>query len=44
MFAGKKVRLYSDNAERVTGMMEREIKKNGELEIEIQSGGGFVIK
>ena len=44
MFAGKKVRLYNDNAEKVTGITEREIKKNGELEIEIQSGGGFVIK
>jgi len=44
MFAGKKVRLYIDNAERVTGMVEREIKKNGELEVEIQPGGGFIIK
>jgi len=44
MFAGKKVRLYNDNAEKLTGMKEVVIKKNGELEIEIQSGGGFVIK
>ena len=44
MFAGKRVRLYNDNTEKVTGMKEVEIKKNGELEVEIQSGGGFVIK
>jgi hypothetical protein len=44
MFAGKKVKLYNDNAEKLTSVKEIEIKKNGELEIEIQSGGGFVIK
>lgn len=44
MLAGKKVSLYNDNAEKVTGMKEVVIKKNGELEIEIQPAGGFVIK
>ncbi len=44
MLAGKKVSLYNDNAESVTGMKEVVIKKNGELEIEIQPAGGFVIK
>ena len=44
MFSGKKIRLYSDNAEKVTGMKEMELKKDGELEIEIQPGGGFVVQ
>ncbi|MES2648783.1 MAG: glycoside hydrolase family 97 catalytic domain-containing protein [Bacteroidota bacterium] len=44
MFAGKKLRLYNDNAEKITGLKEIEINKKGELEIEIQPGGGFVIK
>ena len=44
MFAGKKVKVYNDNAEKITSLSETEIKKNGELEIVIQTGGGFVIK
>lgn len=44
MFAGKKVKLYNDDAERITSLSEVEIKKNGEVAIEIQPGGGFVIK
>jgi len=44
MLAGKKLRLYNDNAEKITGLTEVEIKKNGELEIEIQPSGGFVVR
>ncbi|MEO6734695.1 MAG: glycoside hydrolase family 97 catalytic domain-containing protein [Ferruginibacter sp.] len=43
MFAGKKVRLINDNTERVTNLKDIQVKKNGEVEIEIQPGGGFVI-
>jgi len=44
MFAGKKVRLYNDDAGKVTYTKEIEINKKGELETEIQASGGFVIK
>ncbi|MGE9313125.1 glycoside hydrolase family 97 catalytic domain-containing protein [Niabella sp. CJ426] len=44
MFAGKKVSMYNDDKEKVTFLKEVTIKKNGELEVEMQSGGGFVIK
>ena len=44
MLSGKKVRLYNDDASKVTYTKEIEVKKDGEVEIEIQPGGGFVIK
>ena len=44
MLAGKKVRLYNDNADKVSGMTELTVDKNGELQVEVQPGGGFVIK
>ncbi len=44
MFAGKKARVYNDNKEKATVLREVLIKKTGELEIEIQPGGGFVIE
>ncbi|MCM5529696.1 glycoside hydrolase family 97 protein [Parasegetibacter sp. NRK P23] len=44
MFAGKKVRLYNDGSNKESFSKEVEVKKNGLLEIEVQSGGGFVVK
>lgn len=44
MFAGKKVSMYNDDKEKATFLKEVMVKKNGELEVEIQSGGGFVLK
>jgi hypothetical protein len=44
MLSGKKVRIYNDDASKVTYTKEIEIKKNGDLEIEIQPSGGFVLK
>jgi hypothetical protein len=44
MLAGKKVRMYNDDTSKVTYTKEIEIKKNGDVEIEIQPGGGFVLK
>jgi hypothetical protein len=44
MLSGKKVRIYNDDASKVTYTKEIEIKKNGDVEIEIQPGGGFVLK
>jgi hypothetical protein len=43
MFAGKKVRVYNDNAGKTTVLKEVAVKKNGDLEIDIQPAGGFVI-
>jgi hypothetical protein len=44
MLSGKKVRIYNDDASKVTYTKEIEIKKNGDVEIEIQPSGGFVLK
>ncbi|OLY94570.1 Glycosyl-hydrolase 97 C-terminal, oligomerisation [Cnuella takakiae] len=44
MIAGKRVRLYNDDTSKAPYTKEIAIDKNGELEIEVQAGGGFVIK
>lgn len=44
MLAGKKVQLYADNPNGEPYTKEVEVKKNGELKLIMQSGGGFVIK
>jgi hypothetical protein len=44
MLSSKKVRMYNDDASKATYTKEIDVQKNGEVEIEIQSGGGFVIK
>lgn len=44
MLAGKKVQLYADNFNGEPYTKEVEVKKNGELKLTMQSGGGFVIK
>jgi hypothetical protein len=36
--------MYNDDASKVTYTQEIEIKKNGDVQIEIQPGGGFVLK
>lgn len=43
MFAGKKVRLYNDDKKKDAYMKEVAIKQNGNIEIEIQPRGGFVL-
>lgn len=44
MLGGKKVRLYNDDASKVIYTKEIEVSKNGELEIEMQPSGGFVLR
>ena len=44
MLAGKKVMLYSDNNNKETSSKEISIARNGDFEIIMQSGGGFVLK
>ena len=44
MFVGKKVRLYNDDMNKESFSKEVDVKKNGLLEIEVQPGGGFVIR
>ncbi|GHT56047.1 alpha-glucosidase [Bacteroidia bacterium] len=44
MFAGKKTTLYADDKNKETYSKEISVAKNGDLEIIIQSGGGFVLK
>jgi hypothetical protein len=44
MFAGKKVTLYGDDAKNETFSKEANVSKNGDMEISLQSGGGFVLK
>ena len=44
MLAGKKVQLYADNPNGEPYTKDVEVKKNGELKLTMQSGGGFVIK
>lgn len=43
MLAGKKVRLYGDNKNKEPYTRVIEVKKGGELEIEMQPSGGFVL-
>jgi hypothetical protein len=43
MLAGKKVRLYNDDKNKVAYTKEIEIPKTGIAEIEMQSGGGMVL-
>ncbi|MEI6945641.1 glycoside hydrolase family 97 catalytic domain-containing protein [Paraflavisolibacter sp. H34] len=43
MLAGKKVRLYQDDKNRETYAKEVEVGKSGELKMELQPGGGFVL-
>ncbi|KAA0129563.1 glycoside hydrolase family 97 protein [Chryseobacterium sp. SN22] len=43
MLAGKTVKLINDDAKGVTSEKSVTINKNGELKVEIQSKGGFVI-
>lgn len=44
MLAGKKAQLYADDKNKTTFQKEIEIGKNGNLSIELQPGGGFVLK
>lgn len=44
MFSGKKVHLYNDDSNKMTYIKEIEINRNGDVEIEIQPSGGFVLK
>ncbi len=43
MVAGKKVEQYNDDAAKATFHKTTDINKNGELEIEVQPNGGFVL-
>jgi hypothetical protein len=44
MLAGKKVKLYNDDSAKAPYMKEVTVASNGELEIEMQPSGGFVLK
>lgn len=44
MFAGKKAKLYNDDAGKQTSLVEVELKKDGLMELTIQPAGGFVLK
>lgn len=44
MLVGKKVSVYNDDQAKVTTMKDVTVGKNGELEIEMQPNGGFVLK
>jgi hypothetical protein len=44
MLSGKKVHLYNDDANKAPYTKVVEINKNGEVEIEMQASGGFVLK
>jgi len=44
MFAGKKVKLYGDDENKEPYFKEIDIANNGDFEITMQSGGGFVLK
>ncbi|GHT40053.1 hypothetical protein FACS189437_05070 [Bacteroidia bacterium] len=43
MFAGKKVTLYNDDKNRETFSKEISVANNGNVEITVQPGGGFVL-
>ena len=44
MLAGKNVRMYSDDHSRQTYMKQIQVRKNGQVELEVQPGGGFVLR
>ena len=44
MLAGKKVLLYGDNENKEPYSRQLEIPQSGELKIQVQSGGGFVLR
>lgn len=44
MLAGKKVQVYNDKRDRTIYTSENRIVENGELEIQLQPRGGFVLK
>lgn len=44
MLAGKKVKLYNDDSAKAPYMKDVTVASNGELEIEMQPSGGFVLK
>jgi hypothetical protein len=44
MLAGKKIRIYNDDQTKVTSVKDATVNANGELEIEMQPSGGFVLK
>lgn len=44
MLAGKKVKLYNDDSNKAPYMKDVTVASNGELEIEMQPSGGFVLK
>lgn len=43
MFTGKKVNIYSDNTERSPELKQMNIKKEGEITLQIQPEGGVII-
>jgi hypothetical protein len=43
MLSNRKVRMYGDNESKTAYIKDVDIRKNGELEIEMQSGGGVVL-
>lgn len=44
MLAGKKVKMYNDDSSKTTVIKEITVGKNGEVELDIQPRGGFVIE
>lgn len=44
MFASKEVSVYNDDTDNATFLKQLNIKKNGNVEITMQPGGGFIIK
>jgi hypothetical protein len=43
MLSGKKVRLYGDDVNGVTFMKELAVKGSGEVVVDVQPNGGFVL-
>lgn len=44
MLAGKKVSLYNDDGTLTTYLKDTEVRRSGEFDVEIQPGGGFILK
>jgi hypothetical protein len=44
MLAGKKVSLYNDDSTLTTYLKDTEVRRSGEFDVEIQPGGGFILK
>ncbi len=44
MLAGKKVKMYNDDSAKAPYMKEVSVSANGDLEVEMQPSGGFVLK